>query len=365
MKTRAVVVRSPGAAVTVEEIEIDPPGAGEVLVRMVATGVCHSDLHCAKGSFGTEFPYLLGHEATGVVEAVGDGVTRPKVGEMVTLNWRAPCGACRFCVAGELAQCAKPLVAGQRMRTLDGKPLGRVLGLGTFSSHTVVNAGQALPIDHSAVGDRPALRVEATCLIGCGVATGVGAVLRSARVPIGATVAVFGCGAVGMSAILGARAAQASRIVAVDVVPRKLEWARKLGATDTIDARDGDSGKRVKTATGGGVGYSFEAVGLPETLQQAMLATANGGVCTMIGVPAPKSELTLSLTQLFFSRVTLRATHYGDCLPSRDFPLLVDLYRRGVLPLDELVSETITLDEVPAAFARMERGETLRSVITF
>jgi S-(hydroxymethyl)mycothiol dehydrogenase len=180
---------------------------------------------------------------------------------------------------------------------------------------------------------------------------------------VGATVAVFGCGAVGMSVIFGAQVAQASRIIAVDIVERKLEWARRLGATEAVDGRKGDASKQVKKLTDGGVDYAFEVVGLPETCQQAILATANGGLCTLIGVPHPKAELKLSLPQLFYSRVTVRATHYGDVLPSRDFPLLADLYRRGALPLDELVSEVITLDQVPAAFTRMERGETLRSVI--
>lgn len=242
------------------------------------------------------------------------------------------------------------------MRTSDGKTLGRVLGLGTFCSHTVVHAGQCSPVDAK-------LRPEATCLIGCGVATGFGAVMRTAQVPAGATVAVFGCGAVGMSVLLGARAAHASRIIAVDLVPAKLERARFLGATDSVDAREGDAAKKIRALTGGGVGYSFEAVGLPETVQQALWSTEPGGTCTLIGVPHPKAELTLPLARFFFNRITVRSSHYGDALPSRDFPLYADLYRRGILPLDDLVSEVITLDEVPAAFAKMERGETLRSVI--
>jgi S-(hydroxymethyl)mycothiol dehydrogenase len=354
MQMRGVVVRGPGAPVSVEEIELDAPGPGEVLVRIVASGVCHSDLHCAKGAFGTDFPYLLGHEASGVIEQLGDGVRGLAVGETVMLNWRAPCGNCRWCRAGDPHKCAKPLEAASRMRTSDGKTLGRVLGLGTFCSHTVVHAGQCSPVDAQ-------LRPEATCLIGCGVATGFGAALRTAQVPAGATVAVFGCGAVGMSVILGARAAQASRIIAVDLVPKKLERARELGATDAVAPPD--AAKKIRALTGGGVGYSFEAVGLPETVQQALWATEPGGVCTLIGVPHPKAELTLPLGRLFFSRVTIKMSHYGDALPSRDFPLYADLYRRGVLPLDELVSEVISLDEIGAAFGRMERGETLRSVI--
>jgi S-(hydroxymethyl)mycothiol dehydrogenase len=356
MQMRGVVVRGPGGPVAVEEIELDPPGPGEVLVRIIASGVCHSDLHCAKGAFGTEFPYLLGHEATAVVEQLGDGVRGLTIGETVILNWRAPCGDCRWCRAGEPHKCKTPREAPSRMRTSDGKTLARVLGLGTFCTHTVVHAGQCSPVEER-------LRPEAICLIGCGVATGFGAVMRTAQVPAGATVAVFGCGAVGMSVILGARAAHASRIIAVDLVPQKLEKARFLGATDALDARLADIAKKIRALTGGGVGYSFEAVGLPETVQQALWSTEPGGTCTLIGVPHPKAELSLPLARFFFNRITVRSSHYGDALPSRDFPIYADLYRRGILPLDELVSEIITLDDVPAAFAKMERGDTLRSVI--
>jgi S-(hydroxymethyl)mycothiol dehydrogenase len=355
MQTRGVVVRGPGAPAEVEEIEIDPPGAGEVLVRIVATGVCHSDLHCKLGNFGVEFPYLLGHEGAGVVEAVGDGVTRPRVGDTVVAVWRAPCGTCRFCVAGNPTFCVAPLIAQPRMRTRDGKVLGRVLGTGTFATHTVLHAAQAIPIPAD-------LSMDATCLIGCGVATGAGAVLNAARVPAGATVAVIGCGAVGMSVILGARVAAASRIVAVDLIRSKLERARQLGATDAVDAR-GDAAKEVRKLTGGGVQYAFEAVGLPATVKVALAACELGGTCTLIGVPAPTAEVSINLARFFFSRVKLQTTFYGDCLPARDVPLLADLYRRGALPLDELVSERIGLHDVEAAFARMQAGETLRSII--
>jgi S-(hydroxymethyl)mycothiol dehydrogenase len=244
------------------------------------------------------------------------------------------------------------------MRTRDGAVLGRVLGLGTFCTHTVVHAAQTLPLATD-------LDPAAVCLIGCGVATGVGAAIHAARVTPGSTVALFGCGAVGCSVIQGARIAGASRIVAVDLVARKLEWARAFGATDLVDASAGDAVKEVRALVPGGVQFSFEAVGLPLPLQQALAVCEPGGVCTMIGVPAPKAELTLSLARFFFNRGHLRATHYGDCLPSRDFPLLADLYRRKRLDLDGLVSRRIALDEVEAAFGALERGETLRSVIQF
>ena len=356
LSARGVVVRAPGAPAQLEELIIDPPGAGEVLVRIVATGVCHSDLHTKLGNFGSEFPYLLGHEATGVVEQVGAGVAKPAVGDTVMLCWRAPCGSCRFCTAGNQAYCAKPLTAQPRMRTRDGATLGRVLGLGTFATHTVVHAAQALPV-------APELNPEATCLIGCGVATGVGAVLHAARVPAGATVAVFGCGAVGISVIQGARLAHASRIIAVDLAPRKLDWAKQFGATDVVDASQEDPVKRIRALTGTGVGFAFEVVGLPITVDQALRSCDLGGVCTMIGVPAPKAELSISLSRFFYSRANLRATFYGDCLPSRDFPLLASLYRAGSLDLDGLITQRIGLDAVDDAFAAMERAEVLRSVI--
>src|SRR5262249_29210188 len=237
-----------------------PPGPGEVRVRVLATGVCHTDLHTRQGNFGTEFPYLLGHEATGVVESIGEGVARPTIGETVMLSWRAPCGACRFCAAGSPHRCARPTTAQPRMRTSDGLTLSRVLGLGTFATHTVVAAGQAIPVPASA---RP-LAPEATCLIGCAVATGVGAALYAGAVGPSSTVAVFGCGAVGISVIQGARLAHAAQILAVDLVPRKLEWARSLGATAAIEARTGDPVARIKELTGGGGGtHPVRALGPP------------------------------------------------------------------------------------------------------
>lgn len=358
MKIRGVVVRSAGATPAVETLRLEPPGPGEVQVRVLATGVCHTDLHAQRGHFGREFPYLLGHEATGVLEAVGPGVDGSRVGETVMLNWRAPCGRCRFCARGRPAQCARPLTAEPRMFTEDGLALGRVLGLGTFSTHTVVAAGQATPV-------APELSPEATCLIGCCVATGVGAALHAGEVSAGHTVAVFGCGAVGTSVIQGARLAHAARIIAVDVAPRKLAWARELGATDVVDAREGDPVKQVRALTGGlGVDRAFEAVGLPETLAQALGCCDLGGRCVLIGVPAPGATVPLNLARFFYQRGDLRATFYGDCLPSRDFPVLAALYARGELRLDALVTQRLGLDDVPEAFALMERGESLRAVLT-
>lgn len=355
IRARGVIARTPGAPASLEEIFIEPPGPGEVLVKILATGVCHSDLHTKHGNFGTEFPYLLGHEATGIIEATGAGVPSSRTGEVVTLCWRAPCGACRFCLGGRGAFCAAPLTAQPRMRTREGAILGRVLSLGTFATHTVVAAGQAIPTDSR-------LPPEVACLIGCAVTTGVGAVLYAAEVKPGSTVAVFGCGAVGLSVIQGARLAHASRIIAIDRVTEKLEHARRFGATDVVDASEGDVAKRVRQLTGTGVAFAFEAIGLPETLSQAMASCEVGGVCVLIGVPAPKSEISTSMARLFYSRLTLRSTFYGDILPSRDFPLFAELHRTGKLDLDALVTVRIGLEEIEDAFLAMERGEGLRAV---
>lgn len=353
----AVVVPSPGHEPVVETIEVAPPSAAEVRVRVLASGVCHTDLHAQRGHFGREFPYLLGHEATAEIEAVGEGVDGLEVGDRVMLNWRAPCGRCGFCRSGRPSYCAKPLVAGERLRRSNGEALGRVLGLGTFASHTVVAAGQCVPVSSE-------LSAAATCLIGCGVVTGVGAAMFAAKVGAGQTVAVFGCGAVGLSVVQGAKLSRASRIVAVDKVARKLQWAEQLGATDTVDASATDPVAAIK-ALCGGVDHAFEAVGIPETLEQAVASCALAGSCTLIGVPHPKAEVTLPMAKLFYKRLTVRSTFYGDCLPARDFPILADWYRRGELDLDALVTERIRLEDVPAAFEKMDRGETIRSVITF
>jgi S-(hydroxymethyl)mycothiol dehydrogenase len=354
---QGVIVREPNAPPKVEDIVLDPPGPGEVRIRVLACGVCHTDLHAQRGHFGKEFPYLLGHEAAGVVDALGDGVTRLRLGQTVVITWQAPCGACRFCDTGRPVMCARPAVAGPRMRTTDGKTLGRVLGVGAFATHTVVAARQAIPID-------PDLSPSSTCLLGCGVATGVGAALFAAAVRPGDTVCVYGCGAVGMSVLAGSRLARASRIVAVDLVEKKLEWARRFGATDVVCARGIDAPKRVREILGGtGARVAFEAIGLPDTLAQAFASADTGGLTVLIGVPQPGAEVRLPMTRLFYGRSRFMTTFGGDCLPARDFPLFADLYRKKELDLDALVTGTIGLDGVPGAFAEMERGEALRSVV--
>jgi S-(hydroxymethyl)mycothiol dehydrogenase len=357
---RGAIARVPGAPAEIEEFTIDDPGPNEVLVRILASGVCHTDLGVKMGTYGTDgFPFLLGHEGAGIVEAVGPGVESPQVGDHVILAWRAPCGNCRFCRTGQPNYCANSLNAEKRMRGKDGVLLNPVLGIGTFCTHTLVHAKQAIPIAH----DLPAPQMS---LIGCGVMTGVGAALYQAKVTPGSSVAVFGCGGVGDSVIAGARLAGATTIIAVDIDPRKLEWAKEFGATHTVNAREVDPVAKIKELTGGnGVNFSFEAVGRPETLEQAIFCRDLAGTCIFIGVPGPGPKLTLELQRFFDLGGYLGVSWYGNCLPTRDFPLLASWYQQGQLNLDKVVSRTIKLEETEEAFKAMERGETLRSVIVF
>lgn len=356
---QGVVVRSAGAPGEVEELVIDEPGPGEVLVRIQASGVCHTDLMYKDGDVGDDFPYLLGHEGAGIVEAVGPGVQQPAVGDYVILAWRAPCGLCRFCAIGQHHLCANSLNAQPRMRTTDGKTLSPALGIGTFCTHTVVAAYQAIPVPRE-------IPPAQASLIGCGVMTGVGAALYTAGVRRGSTVAVFGCGGVGASVIQGARLARARTIIAVDVAPHKLEAARDFGATHTVDASRTDPVERIKELTDGfGVDYSFEAAGRTDTLEQALWCRDLAGTCVIIGVPAPNSSIQLPLPDFFSRGGALRVSWYGDCLPSRDFPLLSNWYIQGELKLDEVVSRRIGLGDTEDAFHAMHDGHTLRSVIEF
>lgn len=356
---RAVIARQSAQPAPVEAVSLDNPGPGEILVRLLASGVCHTDLHIKLGNIVPDetFPWILGHEGSGIVEEVGPGVTAPQVGDYVAIAWRAPCGTCRFCQLGQLHLCAASLNAQPRLQTKDGLRPTQVLGIGSFATHCVVAARQAIGLPR-AVPPGPA------SLIGCGVMTGVGAALNTAGVRRSSTVAVFGAGGVGTSVIQGARLARARKIIAVDIDQRKLDWAVPFGATDLVNASQTDPVEAIKELTGGfGVDYSFEAVGHPEVLQQALGCRDLAGVCTLIGVPSTGATLRLDLP-LYFSRGgSLRVSWYGDCLPSRDFPLLAHWYLTGELLLDQLITREISLDETEDAFAGMERGETLKTVI--
>ena len=357
---RGVISRAPGAATEVEEFTIGDPGPDEILVRILASGICHTDLGVKMGVYGSEgYPFLLGHEGAAIVEQIGPGVDNVKVGDHVILAWRAPCGKCRFCQAGKPNFCAASLNAEKRMKTLDGKTLNPVLGIGTFCTHTLVHARQAIPYN-------PTLPAAQMSLIGCGVMTGVGAALYAAGVTPGSSAAIFGCGGVGDSVIQGARLGGATTIIAVDIDPKKLEWAKQFGATHTVNARETDPVAAIKEITGGnGANYTFEAVGRAQTLEQALFSRDLAGTCVFIGVPGPGPTLELPLQRFFDLGGHLCVSWYGDCLPTRDFPLLANWYQQGQLKLDEVVSQRIKLEDTEEAFAAMERGETLRSVIVF
>ena len=355
---RAVVARSKGQPVTIETIEVPDPGPGEVLVAVKACGVCHTDLHYREGAINDEFPFLLGHEAAGIVEEVGLDVTEVAVGDFVVLNWRAVCGQCRSCRRGRPWYCFSTHNASQKM-TLDGQELSPALGIGAFAEKTLVAAGQATKVD-------PAAPAEVAGLIGCGVMAGLGAAMNTGDVGRGDSVAVFGCGGVGDAAIAGARLAGAHTIVAVDLDDRKLEMAKEFGATHTVNSSNEDPVEAIRAFTGGnGVDVAIDAVGLPITYQQAFNARDLAGTVVLVGVPNPEVTLELPMIEVFGRGGALKSSWYGDCLPSRDFPMLIDLYLQGRLDLDRFVSERIALDEVEEAFHKMERGEVLRSVVVF
>ena len=353
---RAVVARAKGEPVTMEVIEVPDPGPGEVLVTVQACGVCHTDLHYREGAINDDFPFLLGHEAAGTVEEVGDGVTNVAVGDFVVLNWRAVCGQCRSCLRGRPWYCFATHNATQKM-TLDGAELSPALGIGAFAEKTLVAAGQATRVN-------PAAPPEVAGLIGCGVMAGLGAAMNTGGVGRGDSVAVFGCGGVGDAAIAGSRLAGAHTIIAVDIDDRKLDIARNFGATHTVNSTNEDPIEAIRGLTGGnGVDVAIEAVGLPSTYEQAFYSRDLAGTVVLVGVPNPEMKVELPMIEVFGRGGTLKSSWYGDCLPSRDFPMLIDLYLQGRLDLDRFVSETIALDEVEEAFHAMERGEVLRSVV--
>jgi S-(hydroxymethyl)mycothiol dehydrogenase len=356
-EARGVVARSKGSPVTLEQVHVPDPGPGEVLVRVQACGVCHTDLHYREGGINDEFPFLLGHEAAGVVEGVGAGVTSVTAGDFVILNWRAVCGECRSCRRGRPWYCFATANARQKMALADGTPLSPALGIGALVEKTLVAAGQCTKAD-------PRARPEVAGLLGCGVMAGLGAAMLTGEVDRGDSVAVFGCGGVGCAAIAGAKLAGAAHVIAVDIDPRKLELATRFGATDTVDSRHEDPVERVRALTGGnGADVCIEAVGHPEVMAQAFYARDLAGTLVQVGVPTPDMRIDLPMIDFFGRGGRLKPSWYGDCLPSRDFPLLIDLYLQGRLDLDGFVSETIPLEGVEAAFGRMQRGEVLRSVV--
>ncbi len=360
-QVRAVVAHRKGDPVTIETITVPDPGPGEALVKVEACGVCHTDLHYREGGINDEFPFLLGHEAAGIVEAVGDDVTSVAPGDFVVLNWRAVCGDCRACNRGEPWYCFATHNATQKMTLADGTELSPALGIGAFAEKTLVAAGQCTKVD-------PDARAAAVGLLGCGVMAGLGAAINTGNVSRGKTVAVIGCGGVGSASIAGAALSGASKIIAVDIDDRKLETAKKLGATHTVNSKQSDPVEAIKqicSDTGAeGADVVIDAVGRPETWKQAFYARDLAGTVVLVGVPTPDMKIPdIPLIDVFGRGGSLKSSWYGDCLPSRDFPMLVDLYRQGRLDLDAFVSEEIGLDDVESAFDRMHTGDVLRSVV--
>ena len=358
-QVNGVIAAAVGEPVKLVPILVPDPGPGEALVRVKACGVCHTDLHYREGAINDDFPFLLGHEASGIVESVGDGVTNLAPGDFVIIAWRAPCGACRSCLRGAPWYCFSSRNASQPMTLTDGTPLSPALGIGAFAELTLVDAGQAVKVS-------PEASPEAAGLVGCGIMAGIGAAMHTGNVGRGDSVAVFGCGGVGNAAIAGARLAGAHTIIGVDLDDRKLTWAKEFGATHTINASSSDPVEEIRKLTGGnGVNVAIEAVGNPLTYEQAFYARDHAGTVVLVGVPSPDMKIELPLIEVFGRGGSLKSSWYGDCLPSRDFPMLIDLYLQGRLDLDRFVSETIGIGDVEEAFHKMERGEVLRSVVVF
>ena len=359
-QVQGVVARAKGEPVSIETINVPDPGPGEALVQVQACGVCHTDLHYREGGINDDFPFLLGHEAAGVVEAVGDDVTSVAPGDFVILNWRAVCGNCRACLRGEPWYCFNTHNATQKMTLADGTELSPALGIGAFAEKTLVAAGQCTKVD-------PSTRAAAVGLLGCGVMAGLGAAINTGNVSRGMSVAVIGCGGVGAAAIAGSALAGASTIIAVDLDDRKLEGATKLGATHTVNSANTDPVEAIQALTdGNGADVVIDAVGRPETWKQGFYARDLAGTLVLVGVPTPDMKIPdIPLIDVFGRGGALKSSWYGDCLPSRDFPMLVSLYQQGRLDLDAFVSEEIGLGDVEAAFEKMHHGDVLRSVVLF
>jgi len=364
----AAVCHGLNQELTVEELDLAEPKEGEILVRMAASGVCHSDLSMANGTLFGAFPVVLGHEGAGVVEAVGPGVESPAVGDHVVISWVPQCGRCFFCRNEEPHLCTSGMVAmgtgglldGTSRLSKDGEPVRQMLCTGTFAERVVIPITSAVVIDDD-------IPLDAAALVGCAVLTGVGAALNTANIRPGGSVAVLGCGGVGLNVIQGAKLAEAERIIAVDMVPEKLELARTFGATDVIDASDGNAVQAVKDLTKGrGVDVGFEVIGLEPTIRQTVEMVRRGGHAVLVGIPKMDVVLELSAALgLVLAGKSLTGCWYGSCDIQRDVPRLLDWYRSGDLKLDELISRRIQLSEVNDAFRVMEAGEVARSVICY
>ncbi len=374
MKTRAAVLRAMGLPLpyaqsrplAIETVELEPPGPGEVLVQVKAAGLCHSDLSVINGDRARPLPMVLGHEAAGVVEALGPGVDDLKAGDHVVMVFVPSCGHCLPCAEGRPALCepafaansAGTLLSGARRLTHGGSALNHLLGVAAFAEHVTVSRRSLVKVDRS-------LAFEHAALFGCAVLTGVGAVVNTANLRPGQSAAIVGLGGVGLAGLLGASAAGASKIVAVDVNPDKLALASRLGATHTVNGRDADAVEQVKAATGGGVDFAFDLAGSVQALETAYRITRRGGTTVSAGLPNPKHTFPLPALNLVAEERTLKGSYIGTCVPLRDIPRYVALFQQGKLPVDKLLTGKLKLDDINEGFDRLHHGEAIRQVVTF
>lgn len=362
---RAAVFTDPSIPVEIQDVELAPPRAGEVRVKIAAAGVCHSDLHVRRGEWSPPTPLVMGHEGSGVVTEVGAGVTTLAVGDHVVLSWVAPCGECRYCRAGHEARCqlvatvvapGGVLFDGTSRLSRDGETVHHYLGVSSFADEVVVPASGAVKVRD----DAP---LDVIALVGCAVATGVGAVLNTAAVEPGSTVAVIGCGGVGLSVVQGARLAGAERIVAIDVRREKTELARRLGATDEILVGDGDAVEQLRALIPDGVDYAFDALGHTATTEQAIRSLGLGGAAVVVGLPPEGARASFEPLVLAEADQRILGSNYGSVRPAIDIPALVDRYMDGELQLDALVSSRRPLSEASAALDELESGLALRQLL--
>jgi S-(hydroxymethyl)glutathione dehydrogenase/alcohol dehydrogenase len=363
-KAKAVVCREWNKPLVVEQIEVESPKRGEVMVQIKACGVCHSDLSATNGTIPMPPPTVLGHEAAGVIAELGEGVTDLRVGDHVVVSWIPMCGKCRYCVEGRPALCDAAAKATltlpdgtSRLKDAAGKTLNHFAGCGVMAEYATLHRDSVIPIDSDVPLDKAAL-------VGCAVMTGVGAAINTAKVRPGSTVAVFGAGGIGLNVIQGAALAGAQMIIAVDLADKKLEFAQRFGATHIVNpSSDGDAVARIAALTGGGADYTFEAIGAPKVIEQAWNATRKGGTCVVVGVTKASDQITIGAFLLPFQEKVLTGSMYGSARPSVDFPRLLNLYKTNRLKLDELVTSTYGIDEINRAFDDMQKGVNARGVI--
>lgn len=361
---KAALCRAHNTPVVIEPVTVDGPKRGEVMVKLGACGVCHSDLSAITGTIALPLPLVLGHEGAGVVEEAGEGVSGLMKGDHVIFSFIYMCGRCRFCVSGRPVLCLEqgkalttPLEGTPRVRDARGQPLNIFSGCGSMAEYATVSAENLIKID-------PTIPLDCAALVGCGVTTGVGAVFNTAKVEPGSSVAVFGCGGVGLSVIQGARIAGAEKIIAIDTLQPKLEMAKRFGATDSILFTE-DPTKALKKMTGGGPDYAFECVGSGELAAAAYRAIRRGGLAVVVGVAKPSDSTSVRTMTLPFEEKTLTGSYFGSCVPRVDFPRMLSLYMAGKLKLEELITRRYPIDEAPQAFADLQAGKNARGVIVF